>query len=116
MTRLSEKDLSRVEFIAGTNGADHILSLVEEVREYRNQLRPGIYRHYAGHHYQVFFIARQTETDEELVIYMPLYEHPKGGRVPQARPLKMWLEEVEIGPNEKVPRFTYVGEKLPAKL
>lgn len=68
----------------------------------------GVWRHYAGKHYHVLGVARQTETNEELVIYIPLYEHPEGGLTMQARPLSMWHELVN-----GVSRFTYIGRLSP---
>lgn len=85
---------------------------------------PGVYQHYAGELYFVLFTARHTETNEELVIYLPLYAHPNGGIVPQARPARMWSEKIQLaavdtsGGGKKadvVKRFTFIGEKLPSQ-
>lgn len=73
-------------------------------------MKPGVHKHRNGQAYFAMFKARHTETGEELVIYTPLYQHPAGGTVPQARPLKMWDEIVE-----GKPRFEFVGECLPVK-
>jgi len=64
-----------------------------------------VYRHYKGRLYLVLGVARQTETNEELVIYVPLYELERGGLPLQARPRKNWDEPVD-----GKPRFEYVGE------
>lgn len=69
-------------------------------------MKTGVYRHYKGHLYLVLGVARQTETEEELVIYVPLYELPDAGLPLQARPRKNWDEPVE-----GKPRFEYVGER-----
>lgn len=68
-------------------------------------MRLGIYRHYKGGLYLVLGIARQTETDEELVIYVPLYERADAGLPLQARPRKNWDEPVD-----GKPRFEFYGE------
>lgn len=68
-------------------------------------MRLGVYRHYKGKLYLVIGSARHTETEEELVIYVPLYELPGAGLPLQARPRKMWDEMVE----GKI-RFEFVGE------
>ena len=60
----------------------------------------GVYEHYKSspsdrRYYQVLGVARHTETEEKLVLYIPLYvidEH-KGLRL-QVRPLDMFLEVV----------------------
>ena len=66
------------------------------------EVRPGVYRHYKGREYRVVGVAKHSETEEELVVYQPLYE----GTYPLwVRPLAMFVEEVD-----GAPRFAYVGE------
>ena len=36
---------------------------------------PGLYRHYKGGFYQMHFIAKHSETGEDLVIYSDLVSH-----------------------------------------
>lgn len=69
------------------------------------RLRPGLYRHYKGLDYQVFEVAKHTETGEELVVYRALY----GERGLWVRPLSMFIEQVEL---EGVAhqRFAFVSE------
>ena len=38
------------------------------------ELLPGIYRHYKGNEYKVFGVGKDTETEEDVVIYQPLYD------------------------------------------
>lgn len=66
-------------------------------------LAPGIYRHYKGHDYQVYGVARHSETEEELVVYRPLY----GEGALWVRPLSMWHESVEWQ-GETLPRFSFL--------
>jgi len=56
------------------------------------QLLIGLYRHYKGGHYEVLGIARHSETEEELVVYRPLY----GEESLWVRPLQMFLETVQV--------------------
>lgn len=79
--------------------------------------RVGIYEHYKStprnkKYYQVLGFARHTETDEILVIYIPLYIAPDhiGLRL-QARPLAMFLGDARHG-DKIVSRFKYLGEEL----
>jgi hypothetical protein len=68
-------------------------------------LKLGKYKHYKGKEYEVLGVAKHSETEEDLVVYRALY----GNNGLWARPLKMFMEEIEIG-GRKIPRFEYVGE------
>ena len=70
-----------------------------------NEIKPGRYRHYKGHDYQVIGLATHSETEEVLVVYYPLY----GDRALWVRPLSMFIETVEKD-GEVIPRFAWVGE------
>ncbi len=69
----------------------------------------GIYKHSkTGHLYKVHFVAKHSETLEDVVVYEALYNNPEFKF--WARPAKMWDEIVEVG-GQKVPRFVFVKEK-----
>lgn len=68
-----------------------------------NNLKLGRYRHYKGKEYQVIGVAKHSETLEDLVVYRALYNE---GQI-WVRPLKMFLEEVEID-GKKIPRFGFI--------
>lgn len=67
----------------------------------------GIYRHYKGGEYKVIGVARQTETDELLVIYRALNDP---GQL-WARPLAMFTETVIVN-GQRMPRFTCIKPKV----
>lgn len=72
----------------------------------------GVYKHFKGGLYLVLGLARHTETNEKLIVYVPLYtleDHP-GPRL-QVRPVDMFFEEVEHE-GQKLPRFKYLGPEL----
>ncbi|MGJ8580855.1 MAG: DUF1653 domain-containing protein [Psychromonas sp.] len=69
------------------------------------KLTMGKYQHYKGNFYQVEEIAIHSETDEEMVVYRPLYGE---GRL-WVRPLNMFVEDVEID-GKRQPRFALVDE------
>ena len=64
------------------------------------EVTPGRYRHYKGNDYEVLGVARHSETEEQLVVYRPLYG--EGGL--WVRPLAMFTETVEFD-GATVPRF-----------
>lgn len=68
---------------------------------------PGaIYKHSKkGVLYKVHFVAKHSETLEDLVVYECLYENPTSKF--WVRPLSMFLETVEIN-GKKVPRFELI--------
>ena len=59
----------------------------------------GIYRHFKGDHYLVEDVAKDSETQEEMVIYRRLYEDC----TLWIRPKEMFLSEVD---HEKYPDVT----------
>ena len=66
-------------------------------------IKPGIYRHSkTGNLYKVHFVAKDSETLENIVVYEALYDNNLSKF--WVRPAKMWFEEVEVD-GKKVPRF-----------
>lgn len=66
------------------------------------KLQLGKYQHYKGMKYLVLGIAKHSETLEEFVTYVTLYENDESSL--WVRPLEMFLENVTINGKE-VPRF-----------
>ena len=67
------------------------------------KVEPGRYRHYKGNEYEVVGTARHSESQEELVVYRPLYG--EGGL--WVRPKSMFIETVEVD-GKRVPRFARI--------
>ena len=67
---------------------------------------PGRYRHFKGNEYRVLFVARHSETLEEMVVYEALY----GEHGVWVRPASMWDEIVERG-GVPQPRFVRIEEE-----
>lgn len=61
-----------------------------------------------GRKYKVLFVAKHSETLEDVVIYEALYDNDLSKT--WVRPASMWEEEVEIN-GQKVPRFVFVREE-----
>jgi len=66
-------------------------------------IKLGKYKHYKGKEYEVIGVAKHSETLEEMVVYRALYDEHKLW----VRPLKMFLEDVEVD-GRKVPRFEFI--------
>ena len=65
----------------------------------------GIYQHYKGNKYIVLGVAKHSETLEELVVYVTLYENEESSI--WVRPLALFTENVVVDGNS-VPRFKKV--------
>ena len=68
-------------------------------------MKKGIYQHYKGNKYEFLYIARHSETLEDMVVYKALY----GDGDIWVRPANMWNELVDVN-CEKVPRFKFIHE------
>jgi cyclomaltodextrinase / maltogenic alpha-amylase / neopullulanase len=68
-------------------------------------VRPGRYRHFKGGEYEVIGIARDSESEQEVVVYRALY----GERGLWVRPLRMFTETVERD-GQRVRRFEFIGD------
>lgn len=69
-------------------------------------MKIGIYKHSkTGNLYRVHFVAKHSETLEDMVVYETLYENPKSKF--WIRPLSMFEDLVEIG-GKKIQRFVLV--------
>lgn len=67
---------------------------------------PGRYRHFKGKEYELLYLAKHSETREDMVVYRALY----GEYGIWVRPASMWNEMVERdGKCQK--RFTYIGNE-----
>lgn len=87
----------------------------ESSREYKYP-EIGIYEHYKStpesrKYYQVLGFARHTETEEILVVYIPLYtDSSHTGPRFQVRPIGMFTENITRD-GEEIPRFKYIGQE-----
>lgn len=72
-------------------------------------MQTGIYKHFKGGNYALLYIAKHSESLEDMVVYKALYG--EGGI--WVRPLSMWNEFVSHE-GRQVKRFEYI-ESLNAK-
>jgi len=68
------------------------------------EIKQGRYRHFKGNEYLVLYVAKHSETMEDMVVYQALY----GERGIWVRPASMWNELVERD-GKTVARFTYIN-------
>ncbi len=78
----------------------------KEMHTETDEFRPGRYRHFKGNEYELLYLARHSETREEMVVYRALY----GERGVWVRPKQMWNEIVERE-GVRTRRFTYIGDE-----
>jgi hypothetical protein len=74
----------------------------------KSLITPGRYRHYKGKDYQVIGSARHTETEEDLVLYFPLYGD-EAELSYWVRPLGMFKESVVVD-GKSMARFSLQQE------
>ena len=55
------------------------------------EIKLGKYRHFKGKEYEVLYLAKHSETLEDMVVYRALY----GEKGIWVRPASMWNEMVE---------------------
>ncbi|MHB8064146.1 MAG: DUF1653 domain-containing protein [Ruminiclostridium sp.] len=70
-----------------------------------NEIKLGRYRHFKGNEYRVLYIAKHSETLEEMVVYQALY----GNMGIWVRPVSMWNEIIERD-GLSFKRFEYIVE------
>ena len=70
------------------------------------EIQPGKYRHFKGKEYRVLYLARHSETMEEMVVYQALY----GERGIWVRPAAMWNELVRRD-GKTYRRFTKISDE-----
>ena len=67
------------------------------------EIKIGKYRHFKGGEYEVLYLAKHSEMQEEMVVYRALY----GDGGVWVRPAAMWNEEIERE-GKKYKRFTFM--------
>lgn len=78
----------------------------------RPKLKKGIYSHFKNpkHLYEVKDICRNTETEEWMVLYKPLYKSDFANLM--IRPYTMFFEKVKHPETKKmIQRFKYIKAK-----
>ena len=69
------------------------------------EIEKGKYRHFKGGEYEVLYVGKHSETQEEMVVYRALY----GAGEVWVRPLSMWNDRIERDGKTYV-RFTKIQD------
>lgn len=75
----------------------------------KEKFKPGIYKHFKGKLYLALFLAKHSETEEDVVVYIDLYEN-KNSQI-WVRPLDMFMDYKELEDGTKVKRFEFLRER-----
>ena len=69
------------------------------------KIKPGRYRHFKGNEYEVLYLAKNSETLEDMVVYRALY----GEKSVWVRPASMWNDKV-MHKGRVILRFTFLED------
>ena len=69
------------------------------------KIKPGRYRHFKGNEYEVLYLAKHSETLEDMVVYRALY----GEKSVWVRPASMWNDKV-MHKGRVILRFTFLED------
>lgn len=69
------------------------------------EIKAGKYKHFKGNMYEVLFIAKNSESLEDMVVYKALY----GESGIWVRPASMW-DDIVTKDGREHRRFEYIGE------
>ena len=73
------------------------------------KFKPGVYKHFKGKLFLALFLAKHSETEEDMVIYVGLYDKERGQI--WARPADMFMGHKEFEDGTKVKRFEFIRER-----
>ena len=66
------------------------------------ELRPGRYRHFKGNEYRLLYVARHSETLENMVVYQALYGERGSGSGRRPCGMKSWSGTAIRGPGSSI--------------
>ena len=72
---------------------------------------PGVYRHFKGGMYLALMLAKDSETEDDVVVYIPLYYKEGSETKAWVRPLEDFMGTKELEDGTVVNRFEFVSER-----
>ncbi|MDD2270430.1 MAG: DUF1653 domain-containing protein [Candidatus Dojkabacteria bacterium] len=75
------------------------------------EFTPGVYRHFKGGMYLALMLAKDSEIEEDLVVYIPLYYEKEGKTSAWVRSLENFMATKELEDGTVVNRFEFISER-----
>jgi len=72
---------------------------------------PGVYRHFKGGMYLALTLAKDSETEEDVVVYIPLYYKEESETKVWVRSLEDFMGTKELEDGTVVNRFEFISER-----
>lgn len=72
---------------------------------------PGVYKHFKGGMYYALMLAKDSETEEDVVVYITLYHNEDNKTKVWVRPLVDFMGTKELEDGTIVNRFEFVTER-----
>ena len=79
--------------------------------EHEEIFKPGVYRHFKGGMYLALMLAKDFETEEDVVVYIPLYDNPESGTRAWTRGLDDFMGVKVMEDGTEVKRFEFISER-----
>ena len=77
----------------------------------KRHFKPGVYKHFKGGMYLALMLAKDSETEKDFVVYIPLYDKPESGTRAWIRPLDDFMGTKELEDKTIVNRFEFISER-----
>ena len=73
--------------------------------------KPGVYKHFKGGMYYALMLAKDSETEEDMVVYIPLYYKEDSNTKAWVRSLDDFMSTKKLDDGKVVNRFEFVSER-----
>ena len=77
----------------------------------QRDFKPGVYKHFKGGMYLALILAKDSETLDDFVVYIPLYDKPESGTRAWIRPLNDFMGSKELEDGTTVKRFEFISDR-----
>ncbi len=77
----------------------------------KSNFKPGVYKHFKGDLYFAMMLAKDSETLDDFVVYIPLYFKPNINTRAWIRPLEDFMGYKVMEDGTKIKRFEFISER-----